>query len=285
MFNLYIQQRDTETSHQLNIASKFRSTDAEQLYNVLVTRYNRSFMNIKNNLTRQQQILLNQVRSEETFLFGKLTRRLGHLTNMSCRHCHSDKHPQRTNRKSFNDYKIQLKTKKRQDKERLKCAFVNTKDAKRSCKPAKSFATIEALATHCKRAHKTTPNQVTEIVRSVDTTTEHNTKQKPSVRFMANNNTEHKTNNATANSNTNNAQPNNTTPSTITNNCKEYTITKKIKCVESLSHMLFACKAINHIRLKLDIFKLKNKNIWNALATNQEPIAEYFEEAICLLIW
>ena len=30
--------------------------------------------------------------------------------------------------------------------------------------------------------------------------------------------------------------------------------------------------------LKLDIFKLK-KNIWNALATNQEPIAEYFEEA------
>ena len=78
MFNLYIQQRDTETSHQLNIASKFRSTDAERFYKTLVTRYHRSFMNIKNNLTRQQEILLNQVRSEETFLFGKLTR-LGHL--------------------------------------------------------------------------------------------------------------------------------------------------------------------------------------------------------------
>ena len=148
-----------ETSHQLNIASKFRSTDAERFYKTLVTRYNRSFMNIKNNLTREQEILLNQVRSGETFLFGKLTRRLGHLTNMTCRHCHTDKHPQRTNCKSLNDYKIQLKTKKEQeDKERLKCAFVSTKDAKRSCKPAKSFATIEALATHCKRAHKMTPN-------------------------------------------------------------------------------------------------------------------------------
>ena len=134
MFNLYIQQRDTET-YQLNIASKFRSTDAEQFYNTLVTRYHRSFMNIKNNLTREQEILLNQVRSGETFLFGKLTRRLGYLTNMTCRHCHTDKHPQRTNRKSLNDYKIQLKTKKQQeDKERLKCPFVNTKDVKRSCK-------------------------------------------------------------------------------------------------------------------------------------------------------
>ena len=286
MFNLYIQQRDTETSHQLNIASKFRSTDAEQFYKTLVTRYNRSFMNIKNNLTREQEILLNQVRSGETFLFGKLTRRLGYLTNMTCRHCYPDKHPQRTNRKSLNDYKIQLKTKKEEeDKERLKCPFVNTKDEKRSCKPAKSFATIEALATHCKRAHKMTPNRVTETVRSTDTTTEHNTKQKPSVRFMANNNTEHETNDATANSNTNNAQSNNTTPSAIMNNCKEYTITKKIKCVESLSHMLFVCKAFHHIRLKLDIFKLKNKNIWNALATNQEPIVEYFEEASRLLIW
>ena len=102
---------------------------------------------------------------------------------------------------------------------------------------------------------------------------------------MANNNTEHETNDATANSNTNNAQSNNTTPSTITNNCKEYTITNNIECVESLSHMLFVCKAFHHIRLKLDIFKLKNKNIWNALATNQEPIVEYFEEASCLLIW
>ena len=127
MFNLYIQQRDTETSHQLNIASKFRSTDAECFYKTLVTRYNRSFMNIKNNLTRQQEILLNQIRSEETFLFGKLTRRLGHLTNMSCRHCYPDKHPQRTNRKSLNDYKIQLKTKKQQEmKDQLKCAFANT---------------------------------------------------------------------------------------------------------------------------------------------------------------
>ena len=146
-------------------------------------------------------------------------------------------------------------------KERLKCTFVNTKDAKRSCRPAKSFATIEALATHCKRAHKMTPNQVIETVRSTDTTTEHNTKQKPSVRFMANNNTERENNDATANSTTNNAQSNNTTPSAIMNNCKEYTITKKIKCVESLSHMLFVCKAFHHIGLKLDIFKLKNKNI------------------------
>ena len=77
-------------------------------------------------------------------------------------------------------------------KERLKCAFVNTKCAKRSCKPAKSFATIEALATHCERADTMTPNQVTEKVRSTDTTTEHNPKQKPSVRFMANNNTTRK---------------------------------------------------------------------------------------------
>ena len=108
------------------------------------------------------------------------------------------------------------------------------KTQKRTCRPAKSFATIKALATHCKRAHKMTPNQVTETARSIDTITEHNPKQKPSVRFMANNNTEHKTNDTTANNNTNNAQSNNTTPSTITNNCKEYTITKKIKCVESL---------------------------------------------------
>ena len=43
MFNLYIQQRDAETSQQLNIASKFRSTDAERFYKTLVTRYNRSF--------------------------------------------------------------------------------------------------------------------------------------------------------------------------------------------------------------------------------------------------
>ena len=230
MFNLYIQQRDTETSHQLNIASKFRSTGAEQFYKTLVTRYNRSFMNIKNNLTKEQQILLNQVRSEETFLFGKLTRRLGHLTNMSCRHCHTDKHPQRTNRKSLNDYKIQLKTKKEQeDKERLKCPFVNTKDEKRSCKPAKSFATIEALATHCERAHKMTPNQVTEKVRSTDTITEHNPKQKPSLRFRINDNTEISRidNIIETNNNINNAQPNNTTPSTITNNCKDYTIIKK----------------------------------------------------------
>ena len=173
MFNLYIQQRDTETSHQLNIASKFRSTDTEQFYKTLVTRYHRSFMNIKNNLTRVQEILLNQVRSGETFLFGKLTRRLGHLTNMTCKHCHTDKHPQLTNCKSLNDYKIQLKTKKQQEmKERLKCAFVSMKDAKRSCKSAKSFATIEALATHCKRAHTMTPNRVTETIRSLDTTTE-----------------------------------------------------------------------------------------------------------------
>ena len=262
MFNLYIQQRDTETSHQLNIASKFLSTDAEQFYKTLVTRYNRSFMNIKNNLTREQEILLNQVRSGETFLFGKLTRRLGHLTNMTCRHCHPDKHPQRTNRKSLNDYKIQLKIKKEEDKERLTCAFVNTKDAKRSCRPTKSFATIEALATYYKKAHKMTPNQVTETVRSIDTTTENNPKQKSKVRFRINDNAEHKNNDATANSNTNNAQSNNTTPSIIMNNCKVYTITKKIKCVESLSHMLFVCKAFHHIRLKLDIFKLKNnKNI------------------------
>ena len=130
-----------------------------------------------------------------------------------------------------------------------------------------------------------TPNQVTETVRSTDTITENNPKQKPSVRFMANNNTEHETNDATANNNTNNAQSNNTTPSTVTNNCKDYTITKKIKCVESLSHMLFVCKAFQYIRLKLDIFKLKNNNIWNALATNQEPIVEYFEEVSRLLIW
>ena len=181
--------------------------------------------------------------------------------------------------------KIQLKTKKEQeDKERLKCAFVNTKDEKRSCKPAKSFATIEALATHCKRAHKMTPNQVTETVRSTDTITENNPKQRPSVRFRINDNTEiPKIDNIETNNN--NAQSNNTTPSTFTNNCKEYTITKNIECIESLSQMLFVCKAFHHIRLKLDIFKLKNKNIWNALATNQEPIAEYFEEASHLLIW
>ena len=63
------------------------------------------------------------------------------------------------------------------------------------------------------------------------------------------------------NSNTNNAQSNNTTPSTVTNNCKVYTITNNIECVESLSHMLFVYKAFHHIRLKLDIFKLNNKNI------------------------
>ena len=94
-------------------------------------------------------------------------------------------------------------------KEQLKCPFVNTKDAKRSCKPAKSFATIEALATHCKRAHKMTPNQVTETVRSLESITEHNPKQKPKVRFRINDNTEHETNDATANSTTNNAQCNN----------------------------------------------------------------------------
>ena len=209
MFNLYIQQCNAETSHQLNIASKFRSTDAERFYKTLVTRYHRSFINIKNNLTRQQEILLNQVRSEETFLFGKLTRRLGHLTNMTCRHCHPDKHPQHINSKSLNDYKIQLKTKKQQeDKERLKCAFVSTKDAKRSCRPAKSFATIEALATHCKRAHKMTPNQVTETVRSLDTTTENNTKQKPSVRFRIDDNTEHETNDAQSNNTTSDSDTN-----------------------------------------------------------------------------
>ena len=69
--------------------------------------------------------------------------------------------------------KYSLKQKKEEEnKQRLRCAFVNTKDAKRSCKLAKSFAIIEALATHCKRAHKMTPNQVTETVRSTDTTTE-----------------------------------------------------------------------------------------------------------------
>ena len=108
-------------------------------------------------------------------------------------------------------------------KEQLKCPFVNTKDEKRSCKPAKPFATIKALATHCERAHKMTPNQVTETVRSTYTT-EHNPKQEPSVRFMANNNTEHETNDATANSNTNNAQSNNTTPDSDMN-YKYYIIT------------------------------------------------------------
>ena len=134
---------------------------------------------------------------------------------MTCRHCHTDKHPQRTNRKSLNDYKIQLKTKKQQVmKERLKCTFVNTKDAKRSCRPAKSFATIEALATHCERAHKMTPNRVTETVRSTDTITEHNTKQKPKVRFRINDNTEipRIDNSIETNNNTNNAQSNNTIP-------------------------------------------------------------------------
>ena len=184
-----------------------------------------------------------------------------------------------TNRKRWKGWNIYIL------KKQLKCSFVNTKDEKRSCKPAKPFATIKALATHCERAHKMTPNQVTETIRSTESTTEHNPKQKPSVRFMANNNTEHETNDATANSNTNNAQPNNTTPSTFTNNCKEYTITKNIECIESISHILFVCKAFQHIRTKLDIFKLKNKNIWNALATNQEPIVEYFEEASRLLIW
>ena len=75
-----------------------------------------------------------------------------------------------------------------------------------------------------------TPNQVTETVRSTDTTTEHNPKQKPSVRFRINDNTEipRIDNNTEANNNINNSQSNNTTPSTITNNCKEYTITKKL---------------------------------------------------------
>ena len=110
---------------------------------------------------------------------------------MSCRHCHPDKHLQRTNRKSLNDYKIQLKIKKEEEmKEQLKYAFVNTKDIKRSCRPTKSFATIEALATHCKRAHKMTPNQVTETVRSLDTTIENNPKQKSKVRFRIDDNTE-----------------------------------------------------------------------------------------------
>ena len=159
-------------------------------------------MNIKNNLTRQQEILLNQIRSEETFLFGKLTRRLGHLTNMTCRHCHPDKHPQRTNRKLLNNYKIQLKTKKEEeDKERLRCPFVSTKDEKRSCRPAKSFATIEALATHCKRAHKMTPNQVTEKVRSTDTTTENTILNKSQVYVLESMTIQHKTNDATANNN------------------------------------------------------------------------------------
>ena len=52
-----------------------------------------------------------------------------------------------------------------------------------------------------------THNQVTETV-SINTITEHNPKQKSSVRFMANNNTEHETNTKT-NSTTNNAQSNN----------------------------------------------------------------------------
>ena len=131
-----------------------------------------------------------------------------------------------------------------------------------------------------------TPNQVTETVRSTDTITEHNPKQKPSVRFRINDNTEiPRIDNIETNNNTNNAQSNNTTPSTITNNCKHYTITKNIECIVSLSHMLFVCKAFHHIRQKLDIFKLKNNNIWNALATNQELIVEYFEEASCVLIW
>ena len=49
--------------------------------------------------------------------------------------------------------------------------------------------------------------------------------------------------------------------------------------------MLFVCKAFNHIRQKLDIFKMEKENIWNALDTNQEQIVEYIEEATCLLIW
>ena len=127
-------------------------------------------------------------------------------------------------------------------KERLGCAFVNTKDTKRSFKPAKTFVTIEALATHCKRAHKMTPNQVTETVRSLDTTTEHNTKQKPSVRFRINDNTEipRIDNIIETNNNINNAQPNNTTPSTITNNCKEYTITKKTLNVSNHYHTCYS---------------------------------------------
>ena len=55
---------------------------------------------------------------------------------MTCRHCHLDKHPQHTNRKSLNDYKIQLKTKKEQEnKQRLKYYFVNTKDEKKVVNP------------------------------------------------------------------------------------------------------------------------------------------------------
>ena len=132
-----------------------------------------------------------------------------------------------------------------------------------------------------------TPNQVTETVRSTDTIREHNPKQKPKVRFRINDNIEipRIDNNIETNNNTNNAQSNNTTPSTFTNHCKEYTITKNIECIESLSHMLFVCKDFQHIRLKLGIFKLNNKNIWNALATNQEPIVEYFKEASRLRIW
>ena len=104
--------------------------------------------------------------------------------------------------------------------------------------------------------------------------------------FHENNNTETPRidNNTKANNNTNNAQSNNINPSTVTNNCKDYTITKSIRCVESISHMVFVCKAFHHIRQKIDIFKMKKKNIWNALTTNQEPIAEYFEEASHLLI-
>ena len=57
----------------------------------------------------------------------------------------------------------------------------------------------------------------------------------------------------------------------------------KNKFVEPLSH-LFVCKEFHHIRLKLDIFKLNKEELWNSLATNQERVAEYIEEASCLLI-
>ena len=83
-----------------------------------------------------------------------------------------------------------------------------------------------------------TPNQVTETFRSTDTTTEHNTKQKPKVRFMANNNILYNTNNNTTTiSNTNNAQSNNTTDSD-TYYYKYYTITKYIEFIESIPHVI-----------------------------------------------
>ena len=159
---------------------------------------------------------------------------------MTCRHCHPDKHPQRTNCKSLNDYKIQLKTKKEQeDKEQLKCPFVNTKDEKRSCKPSKSFVTIEALATHCKRAHKMTPNQVTEIVRSLESTTENNTKQKPKVRFRINDNTEHNTKQMMLQQTVTQIMHNLTTQLLVQLRItKEYTITKNIECIVNITHVI-----------------------------------------------